>query len=121
MTLEQDTLTQAALQFTQAIKAEREATAASLDEERQATLSILAALRRENVARQESVSGQFAIGLLIGGAVGTAIALSFTPLSGLAARQNLNLRWQAAMKAFREAAGASEQQLWDDFRQRLKD
>lgn len=118
MSLENDTLTQAALQFSAAIKAERDATVALLMQEREATLGILEALRRENAVRAESVRGRFMIGLVIGGLIGTAIALSFTPVSGLVARQNLGSRFKRALEAGRQAALAREHDLWDEFRKR---
>lgn len=120
MSLEEDTLTQAALQFGAAIKAERDTTVEKLAAERAATLGILEALRRENTVRNASVRGRFLIGLAIGGAIGTAIALSFTPVSGIMARQNISGRLRKALDAGRVASASREQELWSDFRKRLK-
>jgi hypothetical protein len=120
MSLENDTLTQAALQFGAAIKAERDATVEKLTAEREATLGILQALRRENTIRSQDVRNRFLIGLVIGGVVGTAIALSFTPVSGIMARQNVGARLRKALQAGRSASASREQELWNDFRKRLK-
>ena len=120
MSLENDVLTQAALQFGAAIKSEREATVDKLMSEREATLGILEALRRENTVRTESVRGRFVIGLLVGGLIGTAIALSLTPVSGIVARQNISGRLRQALDAGRLASLSREQELWSDFRKRIK-
>jgi hypothetical protein len=120
MSLENDVLTQAALQFGEAIKAEREATVDKLMSEREATLGILEALRRENAVRADSVRGRFMIGLLVGGLIGTAIALSFTPVSGIIARQNISGRLRKALDVGKAASTAREQELWSDFRKRIK-
>lgn len=50
-------------------------------------------------------------GILSGGAIGTAVALLFTPASGGAMRQGLRARYADAIKAGEEAAAQKRQEL----------
>lgn len=53
----------------------------------------------------------FAGGILSGGAIGTAIALLFTPASGTAMRQGIRQRYANAIQAGRDAAEAKRIEL----------
>jgi gas vesicle protein len=53
----------------------------------------------------------FVGGILSGGAIGTAIALLFTPASGDSMRTGLRQYWQAALAAGQQAAADKRQEL----------
>jgi gas vesicle protein len=50
-------------------------------------------------------------GVLSGGAIGTAVALLFTPASGGAMREGVRARYADAIKAGQEAAAQKRQEL----------
>lgn len=53
----------------------------------------------------------FAGGILSGGAIGTAVALLFTPASGDSMRRGIRDRYAAAIKAGQDAAAQKRQDL----------
>lgn len=130
MTVESDTLTEAALRFSEAIRAERTSTLDALAQERQAALQIIQALRHESRRRSRQASGRFTIGLLIGSAVGAAAIYMLNQRTseelrlGLVAGAetsgaSLGERFKAALDAGRKAATSAEKALWDEYKQRL--
>lgn len=130
MSVETDALAEAALRFSDAIRAERTSTLDALANERQAALQIVKALRNEHDRRATQASGRFAIGLLLGAAVGAAAIYAINQRTseearlGLTARVedtglSLGDRFKAAVEAGRRAASTHEQDLWDRYRQRL--
>ncbi len=133
MAVEIDALADAAQRFSEAIRAERVTTIEALETERKAAIQIIAALRAENDRRARASGGKFAIGLLIGVAVGAAAVTLLTPRSGQEARVGLTAsvsgsggpkpslaeRFRAAVNSGQHAAAQREQQLWADYRQRI--
>ncbi|NTU78545.1 MAG: hypothetical protein HGA45_03940 [Chloroflexales bacterium] len=130
MTVETDALAEAALQFSEAIRAERTSTLDALATERQAALQIIKALRGENQRRVRQSSGRFAVGFLIGSALGAAAIYMINQRTseevrlGLVARAedtgaSLGERIKAAIEAGRRAAASQEQDLWTKYRQRI--
>ncbi|MEI8165713.1 MAG: hypothetical protein WCG26_05020 [Chloroflexales bacterium] len=130
MTVETDALTEAALRFSEAIRAERTSTLDALANERQAALQIIQALRGENERRAQQAGGRFAMGFIIGTALGlTAIYMLNQRTSeevrlGLVTRAEhtgaaLGERLKAALAVGRRAATTHEQELWDKYRQRV--
>ncbi|HMQ32860.1 MAG TPA: hypothetical protein PKD53_19170 [Chloroflexaceae bacterium] len=132
MTVETDALADAALRFSEAIRAERASTLDALATERQAAMEIIRALRVEGARRSRQSAGRFAIGLLVGGALGAAAIYMINQRTseearlGLTARvegggASLGERLRAAVEAGRRAAASQEQDLWAKYRQRLAD
>ncbi|MFV9506299.1 MAG: hypothetical protein AB4911_17245 [Oscillochloridaceae bacterium umkhey_bin13] len=132
MTVESDTLTEVALRFSEAIRAERTSTLDALAQERQAALQIIQALRSESQRRARQSSGRFAVGLLIGSAIGAAAIYALNQRTseevrlGLVAGAessgvSLGDRFKAAVEAGRKAANSTEQELWDEYRKRLSE
>lgn len=130
MTLESDDLADAALRFSEAIRSERNSTLDALANERQAALQIIQALRNETRRRTRQSSGRFAVGLLLGSALGAGAIYVLNQrtseevrlgLVGSAERGGASLseRLRAALEAGRRAAASQEQSLWDDYRKRL--
>jgi hypothetical protein len=130
MTLESDALADAALRFSEAIRSERASTLDVLANERQAALQIIQALRNETRHRTRQSSGRFAVGLLLGSALGAGAIYMLNQrtseevrlgLVGGAERGGASLgeRLRAALEAGRRAAATQEQNLWDDYRKRL--
>jgi gas vesicle protein len=130
MTVETDALAEAALRFSEAIRAERASTLDALANERQAALQIIQALRVESALRTRQANGRFTIGLLLGAAVGAATIYAISQRTseearlGLAARvedgqASLGERIKAALESGRRAASSHEQELWGKYRQRL--
>jgi hypothetical protein len=132
MAAEIDALADAAQRFSEAIRAERVTTIEALEAERKAAIAIIEALRAENNRRARASGGKFAIGLLLGVAVGAAAVTLLTPRSGQEARVGLTTsvsgaggprpslaeRFRTAVDSGRRAAVQREQELWADYRQR---
>ncbi|NTW04159.1 MAG: YtxH domain-containing protein [Oscillochloris sp.] len=130
MTVESDTLVEAARRFSEVIQAERTSTITALEAERAAAIKIIEALRRENDRRTRASGGKFVLGFLIGAAIGVAAVSIITPKSGeenLAnlkqnvdhVRSNLSDRMRVAIDAGKRAAASAEQDLWAQYRQRV--
>lgn len=130
MTVETDALAEAALRFSDAVRAERTSTLDALANERQAALQIIRALRGEAAHRSRQATGRFAIGLAVGAALGAAAIYVVNQRTseearlGLTARvedtgASLGDRLRAAVEAGRRAAASHEQDLWTRYRQRL--
>jgi gas vesicle protein len=130
MSVETDTLAQAALRFSEAIQSERATTLEALERERKATVQIIEALRKENSRRARVSTGRFMIGFLIGAALGAIAVSLLSPKSGAesrlgltanlgTARSSLTERVRAAISAGQRAASTREQELWTEYRQRL--
>lgn len=132
MSVETDALADTALRFSEAIRAERATTIEALEAERKAAIAIIKALRAENDRRARASGGKFALGLLIGVAVGAAAVTLLTPRSGQEARVGLTAgisgtggpklsladRFRSAVASGKRAAAQREQELWADYRQR---
>jgi len=132
MSVETDTLAEAAQRFADAVKAERTATFDALAAERKAATQIIEALRYEAAKRARASSGRFVVGFLIGVGLGAVAVTMLTPRSGDEARLGLtaNLgtartglagRLRSAVDAGKRAAAAREQELWSEYRQRVAD
>ncbi len=130
MTVETDALADAAQRFSEAIRAERASTLDALANERQAAMEIIRALRAESARRSRQATGRFAIGLLLGGAIGAAAIYLINQRTSEEARLGLTARVEsggasfgerlrAAIEAGRRAAAAQERELWEQYRQRL--
>jgi gas vesicle protein len=133
MSIETDALAAAAQRFSEAIRAERATTFEALEAERQAALQIIAALKAENDRHARASGGKFAFGLVLGIAVGVAAVTLLAPRSGQEARRGLRSsisgsggpqpslteRVQAAINSGQRAAAEREQELWNEYRQRL--
>ena len=130
MTVETDALTEAALRFSAAIRAERTNALDTLGAEREATLQLIKTLRSENQRRAQQRSGRFVVGFLLGSAFGAATTYVLNQRTseefrlGLAARVeqtsvSLGARLKAAFEVGRRAAATHEQELWTKYRQRL--
>ena len=65
--------------------------------------------------------GRFVLGFVIGATLSATAVLLLTPESGQDLRQKIAARIQAAIEAGQAAATVHEQELWDDFRQRLRE
>jgi gas vesicle protein len=133
MAVEIDALADAAQRFSEAIRAERTATVVALEAERKAAIQIIEALRAENDRHARASGGKFALGLLIGVAVGAAAVTLLTPRSGQEARIGLTAgisgaggprpslaeRVRTAIASGQNAAAQRERELWADYRQRI--
>ncbi len=64
--------------------------------------------------------GRFVLGFVIGATLSATAVLLLTPESGQALRLKIAARIQAAIEAGQAAATVHEQELWEDFRQRLR-
>ncbi|MEI8307093.1 MAG: hypothetical protein WCF99_08495 [Chloroflexales bacterium] len=132
MTVESETLADAARRFGEVIAAERTSTLAALEAERAAAIKIIAALRKENERRARSSGGKFVLGFLIGTAIGvTAVNVLMQRTSEESrvklaknlgeARTNVSVRLREAVEAGKRAAAAAEQDLWAEYRKRIAD
>ncbi len=65
--------------------------------------------------------GRFALGFMIGATLSATVVLLLIPESGKDLRQKMAARIHAAIEAGQAAAMMHEQELWDDFRQRLRE
>ncbi|NTW97303.1 MAG: hypothetical protein HGB28_02000, partial [Oscillochloris sp.] len=86
MTVESETLVEAARRFGEVIQAERASTISALEAERAAAIKIIAALRKENDRRARGSGGRFVVGFLIGAAIGAAAVSMVVPKPGEEAR-----------------------------------
>jgi gas vesicle protein len=132
MSVETDTLAEAAQRFADAIKTERTTTLDALAAERKAATQIIEALRYEAAKRAQASSGRFVIGFLIGVGIGAVAVTMLTPRSGDetrmgltanlgSARQSLGERLRSAVEAGKRAATSREQELWGEYRKRITD
>jgi gas vesicle protein len=130
MTVESETLVDAARRFGEVIQAERTSTLAALEAERTAAIKIIAALRKENDRHARASGGKFVLGFLIGAAIGVAAVSMLMPKSGEESRASLALnlsdtraslseRLRSAVEVGKRAATTAEQQLWSEYRQRI--
>jgi hypothetical protein len=130
MTVESETLVDAARRFGEVIQAERTSTLAALEAERTAAIKIIAALRKENDRHARASGGKFVLGFLIGAAIGVAAVSMLMPKSGEESRANLTLnlgtaraslseRLRGAVEAGKRAATTAEQDLWSEYRKRI--
>jgi hypothetical protein len=130
MTVESETLVEAARRFSEVIQAERTSTLSALEAERAAAIKIIEALRKENDRRSRATGGRFVLGFLIGAAIGVAAVSLLMQKSdddsraGLAlnmgaASEGLSERLRGAVAAGKRAAAAAEQELWSEYRQRI--
>lgn len=130
MTVESETLAEAARRFGEVIAAERMSTLAALDAERAAAIKIIAALRKENERRARASGGKFVLGFLIGTAIGvTAVNILVQKtteesrvklaLNIGTARTRVSDRLRGAVEAGKRAAAAAEQELWEEYRKRI--
>ncbi|MEI7770402.1 MAG: hypothetical protein WCI67_10460 [Chloroflexales bacterium] len=130
MTVETETLVEAARRFGEVIQAERTSTLAALEAERAAAIKIIAALRKENDRRSRASGGKFVLGFLIGAAIGVAAVNVLMPKLDEESRPNLALniggaraslteRWHKAVDAGKRATAAAEQDLWSQYRKRI--
>jgi hypothetical protein len=130
MTLESDALADAALRFSEAIRAERASTLEALSNERQAAMQIIQALRNETRRRSKQSTGRFTVGLLLGSALGVGAIYMLNQRTSEEVRLGLvsgveqggasfRERLRAAVEAGRRAAVSQEQLLWDDYRRRM--
>ncbi len=62
---------------------------------------------------------RFVLGFVIGATLSATAVLLLTPESGQDLRRKIAARIQAAIEAGQAAAAVHEQELWEDFRQRL--
>jgi hypothetical protein len=132
MTVETDALADAAERFSEAIKAERTSTFDALAAERHAALQIIESLRRERGRRAASANSRFAIGVVIGLAVGAAAIYFINQRASEEARLGLTAgpgggeggaitgRLKAALDEGKRAAARREDELWQRYRDRLK-
>ncbi len=138
MTVETDALADAALRFSESIRAERTSTFDALATERQAALKIIEALRAERGRRTQQASGRFVFGVALGVAVGIAVIyfvnqrasdearLGLTagpapsaPSEPGAVMASLGERIRAAITAGQRAAKGREDELWQSYRKRI--
>ncbi len=134
MTVETDVLADAALRFSDAIRAERTSTLDALANERQAALQIISALRNESQRRTRQAGGRFAFGLMLGAALGAAAIYVINQRTSEEARLGLTARVEdtgaaislslgdrikAALADGRRAASTHEEDLWNKYRQNL--
>jgi len=130
MTVESETLVEAARRFGEVIQAERSSTIAALEAERAAAIKIIEALRRENDRRSRASGGRFLLGFLVGAAIGAAAVSALVSEPGADRRASLTAnigdvraslaeRWQKAVAAGKRATVAAEQELWAQYRQRV--
>ena len=135
MTVETDALAEAALRFSESIRAERTSTFDALATERQAALKIIEALRAERGRGTQQASGRFVFGVALGVAAGIA-AIYFVnqrasdearlgltagpaPSEPEAPRLAVGERIRAAIAAGQRAAKGREDELWQSYRKRL--
>lgn len=130
MSVETDTLAEAAQRFADAIKTERTATLDALAAERKAAQQIIEALRYEAAKRSQVNGGKFLLGFLLGAAIGAVAVTVLTPRSGEetrlglkanlgGARQSFGERFRSAIEAGKRAATQREQELWVEYRRRV--
>lgn len=63
---------------------------------------------------------RFVFGFVVGTTLSVALVLIYTPKSGAETRQAIANRFHAALEAGRRARNTREQELWAEFRSRLK-
>jgi gas vesicle protein len=63
---------------------------------------------------------RFIFGFLIGATASAAVVYFTAPRSGTAQREQLKSLWDGAKEAAREASDTRTQELWSDYRARLK-
>ncbi|MBX0330397.1 YtxH domain-containing protein [Oscillochloris sp. ZM17-4] len=130
MTVESETLVEAARRFGEVIQAERTSTITALEAERAAAIKIIEALRKENDRRASAAGGRFVLGFLIGAAIGAVAVSMLVPKSGDerrasltanigGARASLSDRLRGAVDAGKQATAAAEQELWAEYRKRV--
>lgn len=136
MTVETDALSEAALRFSEAIRAERTSTFDALAAERQAALKIIEALRAERARGTREASGRFVFGVALGVAAGIAAIYLVSQRASEEARLGLTAAPGApetpgeALSGFRErirlavedgkrAAKGQEDELWQRYRKRI--
>ncbi|NNJ12412.1 hypothetical protein EKD04_018965 [Chloroflexales bacterium ZM16-3] len=130
MTVESETLVEAARRFGEVIQAERSSTISALEAERAAAIKIIEALRRENDRRSRGSGGRFVLGFLVGAAIGAAAVSVLVSKPGEESRANLTAnitvarasltdRWHKAVDAGKRATAAAEQELWAEYRKRV--
>lgn len=137
MSVESDALAEAALRFSEAIRAERTSTFDALASERQAALKIIEALRAERVRGNYQATGRFAIGVALGVAAGIAaiyyasqrateearLGLTASPAAEeqepADAFAGLRERFRKAVEDGKHAMQHEESELWQRYRQRI--
>lgn len=136
MTVETDALAEAALRFSEAIRAERASTFDALAKERQAALAIIEALRAERGRRSQEASGRFVFGVALGVAAGIAAIYFVSQRASEEARLGLTAapgapetpadalagfreRLRLALEDGRRAARGQEDELWQRYRQQI--
>jgi hypothetical protein len=138
MTVETDALAEAALRFSEAVRAERTSTMDALSTERQATLKIIEALRAERGRRTTEASGRFVFGVAMGVALGIAVIYVVNQRASEEARLGLTAgpvgsvgddpggalnvvrdRLRAAIEDGKRAASVREGELWQRYRERI--
>jgi hypothetical protein len=133
MTVETDALADAAQRLSEAIRAERASTFDALAAERHAALQIIESLRRERGRRAVSANNRFAIGVVIGLALGAAAIYFVNQRASEEARLGLTTpalpggdgggaggRLKAALDAGKRAAKRREDELWQRYRERVR-
>ncbi len=63
---------------------------------------------------------RFLIGFTIGAAIGVAVVVVTAPRSGPALRHNVKYIAQTALDVGKQASAAKEDEMWAEFRKRLK-
>jgi hypothetical protein len=135
MTLETDELADAALRFSEAIRAERTSTFDALAAERQAAIKIIEALRAERGRRAQEAGGRFVFGVALGVAAGIAaiylvsqraneearLGIAAPAFGGDGGGPSLRDRFQRAVEDGKRAARGREDELWQLYRKRLAD
>jgi hypothetical protein len=133
MTVETDALADAAERFSEAIRAERLSTFDALANERQAALQIIESLRQERGRRLVSANNRFAVGVVLGLAVGAAVIYAINQRVSEEARLGLTAgpapdvsgpaitnRLKSALSAGKRAAQRREDELWENYHSRVK-
>lgn len=64
--------------------------------------------------------GRFVLGFIIGAAIGSAAVVLLTPKSGSQAREGITTQINTALEAGKQAAALREEELWDQYRTKLK-
>lgn len=132
MTVETDTLADAATRFSEAIRAERTSTVDTLSAERRAALQIIQALREERGRKAREASGRLVLAVALGVAAGVAVVYFVSQRASEESRLGLRAsggdgddgpsladRFRRAVDAGKRAASGREQELWQRYRTRL--
>lgn len=64
--------------------------------------------------------GCFVLGFIIGAAIGSAAVMLLTPKSGSDTRAGIAAQLSNALEAGKQAAAMREEELWDQYRAKLK-